>query len=54
MEGEITGRVTPEKAVEILKKNGFEVSLEQARLILDFLYKIANVAVAKYLKDEDR
>ncbi len=43
-------RITPEKAVEILSKYGLQVSLEQAVVILDFLYKLANVAVGRYLK----
>jgi hypothetical protein len=41
--------ITPEKAVEILKKGGMEVTLEQARLILDFLYKLADITIAQYM-----
>lgn len=40
-------KITPEKAVEILKKGGLEVSREQAGLILEFLYKLADITLAK-------
>ncbi len=43
-------KITPEKAVEMLKKGGFDVTLEQAKLILEFLYKLADISVAQYLK----
>ena len=33
--------ITPEEAADILAKNGMEVSLPEAALVLDFLYKIA-------------
>ena len=39
--------ITPEKAVAILRKNGMEVTLEQAKLILKFLYKLADITVAQ-------
>ena len=47
--------VTPEKAVEILKKNGTNITIEEAKLILDFIYKFAILAVnqiVKYIKSE--
>jgi len=40
----------PEKAVEELRKDGLEVTTEQARLILEFLRKLADIAVAQYLR----
>lgn len=40
-------KVTPEKAVAILGKNGVEVTIEQAKLILNFLYKLADITVAQ-------
>jgi len=43
-------RIPPDKAVKILKKGGLEVNLEQARLILDFLYKMADIAMAQCFK----
>lgn len=47
---ESDGKDTPEKAVKILKKRGLEVNLEQAGLILDFLYKMADIAMAQCFK----
>jgi hypothetical protein len=40
----------PEKAVEILQKHGLEVTTEQAGLILEFLRKLADIAVTQYLR----
>lgn len=40
-------KITPEKALEILNNGGLKVTLEQARLILDFLYKMADIALAQ-------
>lgn len=37
--------LTPEKAVEILKKHGTIITIEEAKLILDFMYKIAKLSV---------
>jgi len=42
--------VTPEKAVEILKKNGTIVTIDEAKLILDFMYKIGKLSVGQYVK----
>lgn len=38
-------KIKPEKAQQILSKNGKNVSLDQARQILDVLYKFANIAL---------
>lgn len=46
-------RITPEKALEMLRSEGLDVTLEQAKNILDFLRKLANITVTKYLKEED-
>jgi len=37
--------VTPEKAVEILQEHGTIVSIEEAKIILDFMYKFGKLAV---------
>mgnify|MGYP001340748567 CR=1 FL=1 len=37
--------VKPEMVVEILKKEGTIVSVEDAKLILQFMYKVANMAL---------
>lgn len=47
METSETDIITPESAAEILKKGGLEVKLEQAKLILEFLYKLADITVAQ-------
>jgi hypothetical protein len=39
-----------EKAIEILRKHGLKVTTEQARLILEFLRKLADIAVTQYLR----
>jgi len=44
------GKITAEKALKMLQDEGLNVTLEQAGLILDFLKKLANIAVSKYLK----
>jgi hypothetical protein len=44
------GKITAEKALKMLQKEGLNVTLEQAGSILDFLRKLANIAVSKYLK----
>jgi hypothetical protein len=46
-------KLTPEWVAEVLRKHGREVTMEQAAGILDFLRKIAKIAVAQYLRDED-
>ena len=43
-------RITPEKALEMLRAEGLDLTLEQAKDILVFLRKLANSAVCKYLK----
>jgi hypothetical protein len=42
--------VTPEKAIEILKISGTIVTREEAVIILDFMYRLANLSVEQYLK----
>jgi len=42
--------IKPEKAVAILRKHGIEVTPEQARLILEFLQRMADIAVAQFLR----
>jgi hypothetical protein len=37
--------VKPEKIIEILQLHNVYISLEQARLILDFMFKFANIAL---------
>lgn len=46
-------RMKPDAAVEILQRHGLQVSREQAVLILEFVYTMAEIAVAQCLRDED-
>lgn len=46
-------KLTPEKTVEILKQHGTIVTVAEAQIILDFLYDLAKIAVAQYLREED-
>jgi hypothetical protein len=46
-------KLTPEWAMEVLRKHGREVTIEQAAAILDFLRKMATIAVAQYLRDKE-
>ena len=43
------GRITPEMARVLLMEDGIEVDAEQAKMILDFLYAMAEIAVDRYL-----
>ena len=47
------GRLTAEQAVKMLKEENVEVTLEQAKLIVEFLRKLANLTVSNYLKKKD-
>ncbi|MDP9078793.1 MAG: hypothetical protein M3O71_15295 [Bacteroidota bacterium] len=40
--------ITPANAVEILRKNGTKVSMEEAEIILDFMYKMSNLTVENF------
>ncbi len=50
METNDNDKITPEKAIEILSKDGLEVTFQQAKLILDFLYQLADIVVEQHLK----
>ena len=39
--------LTPEKAVKILAKHGTIISLEKAKIMLEFLYKLSNLSVSQ-------
>ena len=42
-------KLPPEKAAEMLRKGGVNVSVAQAAIVLEFLRKLANIVVANYL-----
>jgi hypothetical protein len=50
---EQNSKITPEKAAEILRKEGKEVSIEEAEKILDFLKNLAKIVVKYYLKPNE-
>ncbi len=41
--------ITPEQAVKILREHGTIVTIEEAKLILEFMYKIAKLSVKQYV-----
>lgn len=43
-------KLTPQKVQEMLRQRGTIVTLEQAIAILNFIRKLANIAVSNYLK----
>lgn len=45
--------ITPEKAKEILAEHGREVTIEQAKIILDFMYKFAILTVKQIVKQRN-
>jgi uncharacterized protein (DUF697 family) len=45
--------ITPAMAVKMLKKHGQDVTEEQAKEILDFLYLLARITVNDYLKERE-
>ncbi len=49
METEVE-RISPEKAKEILKKDGVIATADEAKIILEFLYQMAGIVVDQYLK----
>jgi hypothetical protein len=42
-------RITPEKVIEVFKQDGQEISMEQAEKVIDFMYKMAEIAVEQVL-----
>lgn len=48
-ERQYSKKLTPEKVVSILEKHGTKVSVEEAGIILQFMRKVADVAVNQYL-----
>lgn len=43
-------KITPEEAAQILKKSGLEVTVQEAKNILELLYILAKLEVDHYLK----
>ncbi|SEK23083.1 hypothetical protein SAMN05421740_101286 [Parapedobacter koreensis] len=45
--------VSPERAMQILHKNGLQVDENQAKKILDFMYILAKLVVKEYLSEDE-
>jgi len=46
-------KMTAEKAVKILAEHGTHISLEEAEIVVDYLRKLAKIAVAQCLREEE-
>jgi hypothetical protein len=44
--------ITPQKAIKILEENGTIVNYTEAELILDFMYKFANLSVKQIIRKD--
>jgi len=47
------GKMTPEKAAKMLAEEGLIVSPDEARKIVEFLGKLAKMAVIQYLREDE-
>ena len=43
--------IKPESAVQLLKENGLNVTNDQAKTIMEFLYKLADIALSQYFPE---
>ena len=48
------GKMTPEKAAKMLAEEGLVVTNQEATQIVDFLRTLAKMAVAQYLREDER
>ena len=46
--------MSPEKAMELLNKYGTNVTAEEAKLIIDFLKKLAEISIRTYQNAENK
>jgi len=53
MEGAEVKRISPEKAIELLREDDVEVTIEQAKIILEFMYEMAEIVVDQYLNNPE-
>lgn len=44
------GKLSAEQVLKMLRKEGMNVTLEQAQMILEFLRKLANMTVSNFFK----
>lgn len=54
MRDEEIDRITPHKAMELLRKDSMDVDADQAKIILDFLYEMAEIVVDTYLDEQKK
>ncbi|MDR3712975.1 MAG: hypothetical protein P4L51_09190 [Puia sp.] len=47
------GKMTGEKAAKVLAEHGTHITVEQAEIVVDFLRKLAKMAVAQHLREEE-
>ena len=45
--------ISVERAVDILSEHGESITIEQARVVLEFMYNLANLALNQYLGNEN-
>ncbi|WP_184546140.1 hypothetical protein [Mucilaginibacter sp. FT3.2] len=45
-----TRNISPEKAAELLKKNGVDVTIDEAQTLLEFIYLMANIFVGEIVE----
>lgn len=53
MKDDINEKISPEKAKQLLHEDGFEVTIDQAVMILDFFYLMSEIVVDQYLDTND-
>jgi hypothetical protein len=46
-------KMTAEKAVKILAEHGTHITVEQAEIVVDFLRKLAKIAVSQQLREDE-
>ena len=42
-------KISPERTIKLLKEDGIDVTIEQAKVILDFMYEMAEIVVDQSL-----
>lgn len=48
-----TDKISVEKAIQVLHEDGISVTVEQAKIILDFLYLMSEIVVNQYLNTDE-
>ena len=53
MEDNITDKISPEKAKQILLEDGIDVTVEESKAILEFLYLMSEIVVNQHFNTND-